>query len=518
MRTAILFLTLVSSLPAFSSDSPLRAGLEPGPHAVGFKAVPVRDFSRGGEPMILAVWYPARAAAGGARMTWSAYGSYENYDRATLAPPTPAVLAAAAERTRQFFERPFNFPEGGKAPDEAWARLDATQTDAVFEAAALPGSFPLLVGNSGVRTNAISHEFLASHGYIVVVAAALNFPSVTPPESTEWSARNVEFALAWSRGVPHVNHEQIGLMGFSGGGFGPYIVSMRNRDVDAFVAIESAIYVRQFAPGILEHDGYAPTKLRVPMLHMFRAELSRTDEDLTEFRRLRYSERYRFLLDEARLVHQDFSSLGPASVILGIRGDAAPLALRASAAVNRQLLRFFNAHLKGDAAAKASLVAGDATITVEHLAAITPAPDQAQAREIVKSLGVEAGMKKLLEARAIDPDAELFTNAGLGALGWSFVNDPNLDAARAVESLLARQAPDTVYLLNHSGNVRLAEGKEQEAITLFEKALAALPQATTMSENERTQSKQNIQAKIDRLRKAREASSARLRVVERLSV
>lgn len=508
MRALLLCVLLTAASPL--AASPFWGDLKPGPYAVGFKTFPLRDATRTARPatesgnrsqtLMVSVWYPAQRVAGGTPMTFDGYGRFERYDPVTLAPPTEEAMAASRQQTREFFGRPFNFPEGGTITDEAWARLLATPLTAVLDAPAIGGSFPVLVGNNGSRINAVTNEYLASHGYLVAAAGPLEHPATTPVEQTEWSARNVEYAIGWLRSFPNADPERLGIMGFSGAGFGPYIAAMRHSDVDAVVAIESGLYMAQFAGGITQHPSYAATKLRVPFLHMFRAAASRADEDLTEFRKLRHAERYRFLLDRDRLVHQDFSILGPASVLLGIRGDAAPDAIRAFTAVNVHLLRFFDAFVKNDPAARAALVADTAEITVERFTATRPAPDLTAAREMFRNHSVAVALERIAAARKEDPEAELFLDSILAMLGWHLINDRNLDAAKAVARLVALQAAGTVYDHNLAGNIDVAEGRNADAISRFEKAIAALPDATRMTAAEREQSRANIQAKIDRLR------------------
>jgi dienelactone hydrolase len=513
MRALLLGILLVTTWPLLAS--PLWGDLKPGPHAVGFKAFPLRDATRTVRPaagggdrsqmLMVSVWYPAQRVAGAAPMTFDDYGRHDRYDPVTLALPSEEAMAAARQQAREFFLRPMNFPDGGTITDEAWARLLATPLTAVLNAPAVAGSFPAIAGNNGARINAVTNEYLASHGYIVAAVGTIEHPATTPVEQTEWSARNVEFTIAWLRSFPNADPERLGIQGFSGAGFGPYIAAMRHSDVDAVVAIESGLYMAQFSDGITGHPSYGATKLRVPFLHMFRAAASRADEDLAEFRKLRHAERYRFLLDRERLVHQDFSILGPASVLLGMRGDAGPDAIRAFGAVNVHLLRFYDAFLKNDPAARAALVADTADITVERLAATRPAPDLNEARELFRKEGVDGALQRLAAARKEDPEADLFGDATLAALGWHLINDRNpgdrnLDAAKAVAGLVAAQAPGTVYDHNLAGNIDVAEGRTAEAITRFEKAVAALPNATRMTPAEREQSRVNIQAKIDRLR------------------
>jgi dienelactone hydrolase len=503
MRTLILFLVLALTSPL--SASVLWGDLKPGPHAVGFKSFPLRDATRTGwssdraddrsQMLTVSVWYPAQRVAGAAPMTFDGYGRVEQYDPVTLAPATEEAMTAARQQLREFFGRPINFPEGGTITDDAWARLLATPLTAVLNAPATAGSFPLIVANNGARINAVTNEYLASHGYIVAAAGTLEHPNTTPVEQTEWSARNAEFTIGWLRSFPNADPQRLGVMGFSGAGFGPYIAAMRHGDVDAVVAI----FMAQFAEGMTRHPSYAATRLRVPFLHMFRADASRADEDLAEFRKLRHAERYRFLLDRDRLVHQDFSILGPASVLLGIRGDAAPDALRAFGAVNTHLLRFFDAFVKNDPAARAALVADTSDITVERLTATRPAPDLNAARELFRQHGVAGAIERLAAARKEDPEGELFIDASLATLGWHLINDRNLDAAKAVAALVSAQAPGSVYEHNLIGNIDMAEGRNAEAIARFKKAVAALPEATRMTAAEREQSRVNIQAKIDRL-------------------
>lgn len=63
IRTFLLSILLVA-LPAAADVSPLWPKPDPGPHQVGFKALPHGDHRRASLPWMISVWYPAQTAPG----------------------------------------------------------------------------------------------------------------------------------------------------------------------------------------------------------------------------------------------------------------------------------------------------------------------------------------------------------------------------------------------------------------------------------------------------------------------
>lgn len=284
-------------------------------------------------------------------MTFESY-LYAGSMTEAFAELTAAEKQAARESLRGFFERPQNFPYG-KPPEEAWSRLLNTRTEAVENAEAEAGPFPIIIGSSSIAGLSITNEYLASHGYIVAFVTPLTRSNLSGVLRTESSVRDLEYLIGYMRGYPNADQNRLGAIGFSGGGFAPYLLAMRNTDVDAVVTLESAIFMPRFSSSLKPSPYFDATKLTAPLLHAFRKKESEEDEDLSDFYSLRYSKRYRFLLNGESLLHQDFGAYGIAvTTVLDLRGKDRETACRAFELTCRYVLHFLNAHVKKDPASQ----------------------------------------------------------------------------------------------------------------------------------------------------------------------
>jgi hypothetical protein len=342
---------------------------------------------------------------------------------------TPAEVAAADLDLKGFYERPFNFPFGA-IDDATWARLGPTPLTAIADARPATGRFPLGVGVGGAGGNQALGEYLASHGYVVALIGSPADVDLNQVAQMEYYVRDLEFALARMREQPMVDPGPVATWGFSFAGMPALIAAMRSPEIAAVVSLESGTFYPNFAPQMTGNPFYSPTAVRVPFLHMFRTRESQPNENLDGFRALRYSTRYRYLLNDSTLVHQDFGTHGiAAAVVLGKRPQALAGARLAQRANAEYIRHFLDAYLRHDAAALAWLGKTPAengfpaeAIALERFPAVTPAPTSAEFVAMVESGGIQNAMSRLRTARQGDSDAPIFQELEINRLGYQLMN------------------------------------------------------------------------------------------------
>ena len=96
---------------------------------------------------------------------------------------------------------------------------------------------------------------------------------------------------------------------------------MRHPDVDAVCDLESAIFDDGVLDPLSRGWGYGLTALRVPFLHIYSVPLSKRENRIADFEAMRYSTRYRYLVDAPGIHHWDFATEGmAASTVLRTAG------------------------------------------------------------------------------------------------------------------------------------------------------------------------------------------------------
>ncbi len=234
------------------------------------------------------------------------------------------------------------------------------------DAAALPGSFPVLIYAPGhgapAMENADLCEYLASQGYIVIASASRGARARAMSAGLEGlhaRSGDIAFLIAQARTVGQADMQRVAVVGFSRGGLANVLAAARDDRLAT------------------------PERLAIPMLYVARRDRpleeingNGTDTTFSLMNRMRYSDVY--IATMHLLNHTDFSSW-----VLRINGDAAfadQTREEAAQAYNwtaRYIQRFFDAYLKDDK---------------EALAFINRSPEQnrAHARARLEALGAMA--------------------------------------------------------------------------------------------------------------------------------
>jgi dienelactone hydrolase len=431
VRFATLLLVAVSALPSLA-QTPEVFGLAAGQHSVGFRLLEDQDAARvvtGGvrgaahpRPIRTYLWYPA----GTARAQPMRFGRY-----AELADDDvwPEEIAGDLRRRLQFA----NGPLARSLGETSYAALLARPMRAVENAAPLAGPFPLIVIGLGLYyespvTFATTAEYLAGRGFVVATAplvgthtalVRLNVPDL------ETQIRDLELVIARARQFPFVDPERLGVMGFDQGGMAGVVLAMRNRDVDAFVSLDSSIQYPHASGLPRSSPHYDPLALRVPWLHAAsRADgPPRTDGAKSLFDEAVHSERYWLRIRD--LGHADFTSYGLVEgrgETTGYWSAATPAYSARHRVVAEYVLHFFGAYLAASDVSMALLdqareaMPADAGMTLEQRPP-TPAPidyDEV-VRKIVSGHGDEAvaGLRALA---AESPEHPMLSEFNLGRL------------------------------------------------------------------------------------------------------
>jgi hypothetical protein len=350
------FALLLISVPALAQPARpgLPGGLDAGPHAVGFRLVTVEDAARltGGRTapdarpasrartLRVHVWYPATAA--GAALT---IGDY-----LTIAGPAAGNHRGDLPRTM-----------GLTLTDAEWAAYTGFALTATRDAAAAPGPFPLIVGMLRPISSVAAAEHLASHGYVVAFVERQPREAVAAEGRAREGlimmehVRDMEVAIARLRQEPFVDRARLGAQGFSGDGLAQVVLAMRHPDVDAVAMLESGWRAPDGTTSYQAVPAYDPLALRAALFFAYSENLGRdSNEHIADLTNMRYAPRSLLYLGEPKMTHWDFATDGMAlAAALERRAPARAALARASQAIYGYQRTFFDAYVKGDAAALA---------------------------------------------------------------------------------------------------------------------------------------------------------------------
>ena len=514
LSAAVSNAAIAQHAPA-AGASPLWGEMTPGPNAVGFKVLKLRDATRTwfrptsgssliGLPVVVRYWYPAQGTSG-RPMSFGRYLAADSYDD-QLADASAARIAASSTGLKAFYERPQNFTFGAVEPDR-WARLQDVPLRAVADAPARAERYPVVVGVGGALGNSAIAEYLASHGYVVAVVGSPAETEMGNVARMEWYVRDIEFALATLRTLPNVDANRVATWGFSFAGMPALLTAMRNPDVDAVASLESAIFYTSFMPQTRGNPFFDPSRLRVPFLHMMRASESRANEQLGAIDSLRYAKRFRYLVNDTAIVHQDFGTHGiAAAAVLEKRPHARTAVVKTQLANAEYIRRFLDAYVKGTADADAWLARSPeqngvpaGLLTVITAPAVTPAPTNREFIAMIGRDGVQAAMAKFHAARQSDPSAPLFAEATVNALAYEL-----LRSSRVADGVVLLRTNVEMYPESANAHDSLAEGYEMlgdkaQSVAAAKKTLGLLPGDSSLNAGSKASLKTINEQRIQRL-------------------
>jgi hypothetical protein len=299
--------------------------------------------------------------------------------------------------------------------------------------------------------------------------------------------RDLEFVIARARQFAFVDPERLGVLGFDQGGMAGVVLTMRNRDVDAFTSLDSGIQYPHPSGLPRSSPHYDPLALRVPWLHaaVERNEQASGDAVPSLFDEAVYADRYWLRIEN--FGHADFTSYALVEERAQLPSHwqpATPERMAMHRVVAEYVAHFFAAHLAQSAVSMALL---DQALrqrvptlgaTIEHRAA-SPAPIEYDevVRQIVSGRAAEA-VSALKALAATTPQHPLLGEFNLARLCVSLLYTWNLGEQTVPVIEFARELhPSSADLKFLLADAQASRGNYPAAIALYEQLSTQFPDA-----------------------------------------
>lgn len=490
MRKLGIALVLLLATPLHAQ---LWGTLEPGPYASGLTQLERYDQSRPyrtartldgkpreGErarPIRVSIWYPAHAS----NATPLAFGDYLDMiaGEARFGPLTAEQKKAAADA---FFAQPLL----NTITPAQRAKMRALTTRAIRDAKPVDGKFPLILYSLGSAAIAnVTPEYLASHGYVVVLSPRLGAFAGLPQDNRdgldlETKLRDMDFVINVMREWKQADVSNMASIGFSAGGRWALAAAMKSPDVRAVVALDSVmLFDDPVTAAWLTMPHFSLENVRVPVLNMVRAEFA-ARENPKMWEGMRYADRTYILFEDPVLDHWDFQSLGYATALAGARGANAPKVEEMFHTFNRTTLAFLDAHLKGGAPFKPE--------RAKHIAA-ERAP--VGVRELMNALAEEDVDAAIAAHRRAPVDEAVMNTAGYTLLFIGRTAD-----AIKVLAANAEAHPNSANVYDSLADAYLAIGDRAKARELTKQAAATLEKEEGLTPERRAAIQGSIDQKL----------------------
>jgi tetratricopeptide (TPR) repeat protein len=499
---------VLASAGAGWGQSEFWGELKAGKYAVGFRSLYQLDVTRSYDadypatgstpvkkprPIFLAIWYPAVARHDTAMDTSMVYRDY--FRAVSVDSPVPEFAQRLRKFTRDMACQYMLGKEFEKLTAEervSWEGLLATPVFATSNAAPAAGKFPVVIYHPGLggtfEDNAVAYEYLASHGYVVFSSAyqAADSSSLNIDGDFATSFDDLSFLLRYAATLPFADLSKVAAMGHSYGA--QAVLGWRarpNSALDAVVFLDSTVEYRPL-------DDFAAFKAAldqnrtstVPVILFADSRRQPRFEGFEPY--LGHAARYELTVDG--MEHNDFVSQGATS-----KNDAVR---RNYEAICATILRFLDAHLKGDGQALASLQhPGESGLLRLRYKAPRPLPPTgAQVARMFTSEG--PSNLDALSALLKNAEPDLLTDAadllfdegrkreGLGLLTWA-----------------APILPKSALLRAALGEALAGMGDKAGARKAYEQALVLLPEDVTLDTDQKARVSKAIEEGMIALRK-----------------
>lgn len=487
----------LSAYPA--SENLIWGDLQPGPRPVGFRVHVEQDASRAERPLTtlegapqpgsilrsleISVWYPARSAPASKRMRFGDYMTFAD-DILDARADDRRGMADPETRRRNAVHAFATFGIFGGTPESAWKPILDSSMHAVRDAPPAAGRFPVILNAPGATGTAVfsalSCEYLASHGYVVLSVPSRGLDALNDRLSGgafyESQARDLEYLLAYASRLSFADTSRIGVFAWSRGGAAAILLQMRDARVAGVVGWDAgAIETRRESDRLRESPFYDPDRVTSPVLHI-RAGNPGTQPAL--FESLRYAPRY--LINVDGIHHLDFSVAAMIHTALGLRNqyiNSAPDRIRAAhASINVVTRRFFDSFVKGMGEFSAVDLQPAGMFTFSKTEAMARPPSAALLLErIFSTNGIGSARSHIERARQSWPGWRPFPEPVLNWIGSRMSELGRKEEAVQVQLLNVDLYPESAGAWAGLGSTQEAFGDKHAARQSFIKALELDP-------------------------------------------
>lgn len=496
-----LFLAIsVFSPSVIAASPPLWGNLEPGPYKVGFKLLNTVDYSRSsfvkfgnksnlqsqarGRQIRIYLWYPVSSPVSTAPIHFESYASSAVEDFSPLSAEKKDIFS--------FVELPL---VRGMSKERLMDLL-LKPTAAIKDAVEAHGSFPLIIFGQGLFyespiTHAVLCEYLASYGYVVATCPLLGTYSPLVNLDIidlETQVRDLEFVLSQGCGLPFVDKNRLGLIGFDLGSMSALLLQMRNADIDAFVSLDSGIMFEHNTRLLKQSPYYRPEKLCVPLMHITRTKTENEEMNVIEDHSLFESAVYAdiFLLRFKDMRHVDFTSYalyGMDNVVPFYWGPARGNPRAGYEIMCRYILNFLEAYLNGDEKSRAFLrsdpkdyEALSIFLTVESKMGKALPPSVDDFANMIFREGLDEAVRMIREARLFHPDSEILEEKNFIDLGYRFLYFlGKKDYAIEIFKLYCELFPRSANAYDSLAEAYMMDGNKELAILNYRRSLELDP-------------------------------------------
>ncbi|MEO9802006.1 MAG: CocE/NonD family hydrolase [Reichenbachiella sp.] len=498
------FLLLLSTLIVFPSQAQsVYQNLQTGEYDVGFKIVTIEDDTRyesqGHEypssnqklkprEISIHIWYPAQANSKNRRIT---YGEYcYNHLQSSTAETMDSARIQSQLRSRKRTVRSYF----GEPDEKGWAKLIATPLLAYIDAEPMNGSFPLLMGSLRPLSTSIVNEYMASHGYIVAMIEYPNFNGTFGDMALD-DVRDMQLGMTWMVKNMSVEPGQIGSYGFSGAGFSQVLMAMDEPRIKAIADLESGLFMDRLFQSLSASDYYKPERLRVPFLHIFSTDLSEEEIHLSQFEdKMKFSDRYRLILNQPALHHWDFASEGyTACLFLNNRGDEKRNIEQSFELSCKYLVKFFDVYLKQDQQALAFLqkkptIRGYASELwdLTTYKAVQPVPNLDQFEQLITNKGIEEAVSIVRNTIMIDSTSNLWEGSRMNAIGYQYLSDKQYEEAIGIFKLNAELHPTAAGWIDSLAEAYELTGEQDKMKQIAKQVVDILTAEESLSDSDQS--------------------------------
>jgi tetratricopeptide (TPR) repeat protein len=511
------------------AQSPPWEGLRPGPHTIGFRVIqlwdrgrtrlPPADFSGRrtvgdvAVPVQLAVWYPAVRSRSARPMTLLELRLVAVHDaengridaRERFAAPVAADSAAAISDAMRVMRRVSDADtlRAETQPDVVVSRPLASYRDA----APSPGRFPVAVieGDASISNTSVLAEYLATHGWIVIVtssrtAASMPLEASEPRIPVEMGVRGIEHGVSAALALPGADPSRLVIVGVNFAGLAALEYQMRYMRAAAVVTINGSETIDDRARVLRASPWFDAARIRVPVLNVHMDQPGAPPANRGYLEALGYADRLSLVvkgLDHSGLIGNPlvFPTATPAR-----RAGYAYLIRAIHATIARAVGETID-----DFLARSPEVEGfpaDIVMELWRRPALPAIPTRAEFAEILwDRRDIATATRLFRDARSRDSTVRLFTEIDMGVYAFRYQRLGRVDDALAVHRLTLEAYPDSYRARNDIGALLLARGDTAGAVREFELALDLLARTTTVSADEKAVQERAWRARVDRLRR-----------------